>query len=320
LPPQPRFAWIEAAKVAAILLGLMIVGLLGAGIWFVSESLVQLAVWRFSIYVMVLSCIGTSHLLLDLDVMPAWTRRWIPTVVVLAAVGLLLAVGRLEPGPHGMARAARFVHENVTPLCVFIALCAAIAGVCAVWRSDRTPGGWTPTAVAGAVLLVALGIAARERWLGLNLLPEDDSAYLSMCRWVRGHTPTDALFVVPPGEQAFRLVAQRAIVINFKGVPQLAGQLPEWRDRLRAVLAMNNLSDLPQPFDRTLAAIDARYQSLPDGYLADVARRYGARYVLIGRSMTIGTLVHAVGCYCLYDLSDLSPATQSTIEHRTNRS
>ena len=57
------------------------------------------------------------------------------------------------------------------------------------------------------------------------LFDRPDNEYLALCRWACDHTPIDAVFLVPPQETEFRYYARRAIVVNFKGVPQLAGEL-----------------------------------------------------------------------------------------------
>ena len=45
------------------------------------------------------------------------------------------------------------------------------------------------------------------------------------------HTPLDAIFLVPPQETDFRLYGQRAIIVNFKHIPQLSNEIRQWRDR-----------------------------------------------------------------------------------------
>jgi hypothetical protein len=140
-------------------------------------------------------------------------------------------------------------------------------------------------------------------------LEGDDPAYLELAEWVRGHTPTDAIFLVPPDEESFRIRARRAIVVNFKGVPQLGGELPEWRDRLEAALDLDKagLLALPRPMGRTLRAIRSRYDGLPPEHHFAVARKYGARYVVLTRRADVARarLVSpdSEGPYFLYDLS-----------------
>jgi hypothetical protein len=122
-------------------------------------------------------------------------------------------------------------------------------------------------------------------FFGAFVMPGDDADYLAVCDWARENTPLDAVFLVPPGESSMRLRAERAIVVNFKAVPQLSGELPEWRDRLRRVLALDDLRALPRGYRQTLRAIDERYGSLPEDELLATARAYGARYVLAPRRL-----------------------------------
>jgi hypothetical protein len=109
----------------------------------------------------------------------------------------------------------------------------------------------------------------------------DPPEYVELAAWARDHTPKDAVFLVPPDEQSFRLHARRAIVVNYKNVPQLSAELPEWRDRLQTVLDQPDLMTLPRGMGRTLGAIRDRYAALPPAHLAQMARRYGATYLVI---------------------------------------
>jgi hypothetical protein len=209
---RTRTATREAARAVGFITLLLALALIGAGIWFVSETLVQLSVWRFSVFVKLLTCIGAA----------AWME-------------------------HAM-RARR----------------ALLAGA---------------SLVTGAALIAACLV--RGPYLGFFRIPEDDPSYLAACDWIAANTPVDAVFLVPPDEQAFRLRARRAIVVNFKSVPQLSGELAAWRERLSQVLMLPDLTTLDRPFDQTLAAIRARYESRTPEQLQNVARRYGARYILV---------------------------------------
>jgi len=128
-----------------------------------------------------------------------------------------------------------------------------------------------------------------------------------MCRWARdaNNTPVDAIFLVPPEEEPFRYAAQRAIVVNFKGVPPLRGELPEWRDRLKAVLDLDDLHSLPRGMTAAAEAIEQRYDALPPAHLAAVARRYNARYVLLSRKHEVNeaAIVHSNGSFQLCDVT-----------------
>jgi hypothetical protein len=128
--------------------------------------------------------------------------------------------------------------------------------------------------------------------------------YLAACGWIREHTPSDAIFLVPPSEQAFRLRAQRAIVVNFKCVPQLSGELAEWRDRMCDVMDMPSLRALPKGFTKTIAAIRERYDSLSAPQLAAAAKKYNARYILATHPLKMGRCVYENTSWFLYDLAE----------------
>lgn len=160
---------------------------------------------------------------------------------------------------------------------------------------------------AGTALLVVLLVAAWDRWLGVGLAPPpEDPDYLAVCDWARQTTPIDAVFLVPPSETAFRLSARRAIVVNFKHVPQLGGEMPEWLARLRTVLGMTDLDRLPRGYNEVMDAIAERYDARGPSDLASAARRYGARYVVATRVMDhpqLGSVAFTSpnGRYFVYD-------------------
>jgi hypothetical protein len=160
---------------------------------------------------------------------------------------------------------------------------------------------------AGACVAMAAVCAVRGPFFGAFVMPADDAEYLAVCDWARDNTPTDSILLVPPGESSMRLRGQRAIVVNFKAVPQLSGELPEWRDRLRAVVALDDLRVLPRGYRQTLRAIDERYATLTPEQLVAAARAYGARFVVARQPFADRDDVRRVfssptGRYFVYDL------------------
>jgi len=158
--------------------------------------------------------------------------------------------------------------------------------------------------IALAVLLVG-AIVQKGRGVLLDMMPEDPMDYVALCNWVRdpANTPRDAIFIVPPQEQVFRLYAQRAIVINLKGVPQLSSELKEWRTRLSDVLGADPMKFAAR-FDKTLYAIRNQYESLPPQHFTTVAHRYNAPYLIVEHDITDPSwrLLHTSGRYRLYRL------------------
>ena len=293
----------RAVEVFFVLAGLTGFALVVAGVWFARETFVQLNLYRFSIYLKLMSCIGAASLTttaghrLGRAVLAVWLGA--AGVILLLFTALLLAGGRLAPHvPAGILR-------NV-PVLWLLLLIVFPAVLAAKW--------WTRGKV-GAVLTglaVAVGLAATiGGWPRLGVAIEavrgERPAYLALAAWAKQHTPAGAVFLVPPEEQSFRLRAERAIVVNFKNVPQLSAELPEWRDRLKGVLDLDDLMRLPRPMGATLEAIGRRYDAIPPAHLVGTARRYGAEYVVTRHRIPPGRdaglkIVYETDGYFLYHL------------------
>jgi hypothetical protein len=297
----------EACRVTIIFCALMLISLLFAGVWFISEPLVQMCFFRFSIYPKLLTCIGAAVVLLDgfkrFDRYAPFARRMglaspFGFTLYLAIVVLLFSWFGL--GLHGFLIANRAV---IAGLCGVIFVGARFDAAEAAGRSIAPLRAW----LFSAATLGLIAILTTNSSLGLrSMLAAPPAAdYLAVCDFAREHTPVDAVFLVPPGEQEFRIVAHRAIVVNFKGVPQLGAELGEWHDRMSAVLDLPRLSAITNRYDQAAAAIFARYESLPARHLIATARRYRARYVVVAHAADdrFGSKpVFVSGPYRMYDL------------------
>lgn len=283
----------EAAKIFLLLSALIIVALIAAGAMFVSESLVQLSLYRFSIYIKLFSMIAVAYLVCDAGLFSRRaSRALIAMLIVVAIVAVILFVK--TPAP--------FFWWHRGALALFTGL--SVVPALYAFRPPRI------LLLIGALGLAAIPIVAWDRWLGMTTPQRIEPEYIRLCRWARDNTPIDAVFLVPPDDEAFRLHAQRAIVVNFKSVPQLSGELIEWRRRLRRVLGEHDLLTLPRPLHRTFEAIRERYESLPAEHLVSVAREYGARYVVVGHRLPqayerqrVYPDSDAKGEYYVYDLA-----------------
>jgi len=249
--PQIFEARRRAAAMFNFFLAMTCFALLTAGFWFAGETLVQLNLYRFSIYPKLLSCVAVAWLVWDVN---PRARPYAVAAIVLVGTG----AGAV----------------------------AASSGLLAA-PTLRSP-------------------------LGLKLvgLQGDDAGYLELARWARDNTPKDAVFLVPPDEESFRVHARRAIVVNFKGVPQLSAELPAWRDRLCDVLDLDiaGLLALPRPLGRTLRAIRERYDEVPPAHHFATGRKYGARYVVLTRRVSAPGPAREVRAdsqfgYYVYDLA-----------------
>ncbi|HVT90839.1 MAG TPA: DUF6798 domain-containing protein [Tepidisphaeraceae bacterium] len=132
---------------------------------------------------------------------------------------------------------------------------------------------------AGCIAMIAV-CAVRGPFYGFFKNTDDDSDYLAACQWVATNTPVDAVCVVPPDEQSMRLMGRRAIIVNFKSVPQLSAELLEWNRRLCDVLKVDRLRDDSHNFEQTLVYIRKRYNELSTEQLTQTAHQYGARLIV----------------------------------------
>lgn len=89
------------------------------------------------------------------------------------------------------------------------------------------------------------------------------------CRWIAVHTPRDACFITPRMQETFKWYAQRSEVCCWKDVPQDAGELVAWWQRLR---------DL---YPRRLMAGGLAAHGEPR--LRELANQYGAQYIVSDR-------------------------------------
>jgi len=281
-----RRAWREMIKIALVFHGLLIVALLFAGVWYVSGTLVQMSLYRFSIFPHLIACTAASWWLCHRLLSPT-RQRSVMLIGSLSTVLLVVVLYQAAPLITGISVEGMraFINAKVKSAALFciIAFMPVVADFIAVVRADKVRRGLQ----IGA--MVALGVVCTvgwSKWIGLiQVLDEDDRSYLTLCDWVRDNTPRDAVFLVSPGESAFRLQANRAIVVNFKSVPQLNAEMPAWRDRLRDILGVPDLLKITRGFTKVGVAMDGLYDTRMAPGLIDAARKYGAGYIITRRTL-----------------------------------
>jgi hypothetical protein len=277
---------IEFAIISFLLASLILIAIIGAGIWYISEPLVQMSLYRFTIYLHLFGIIATAIILTR----SRFADRWI---AFFSGVGILL--------PIIMVALIRkpLVVEREYALIAFGIACTLVL------LFSRMP----TKATALLTALVVVCVFARPRASGIiRWTQQDDRDYLEICDWARDHTSVDAILLTPPDETEMRFRGQRAIVVNYKCVPQLSSELPQWRDRLQDVLDLPNLMLLPKGFNATLAGIRKQYDSLAGEHLKQVAKKYDARYIAATHPLTDladSDIVYrsTTGRYFVYDLA-----------------
>jgi hypothetical protein len=96
-------------------------------------------------------------------------------------------------------------------------------------------------------------------------------AWREVCAWVRDHTPADACFLTPRGEESFTWRTGRREVVSWKNSPQDARSLVEWRRRYVDCFSREG----------GLANLEASTAALGAARLQEVAVRYGADHAIV---------------------------------------
>jgi hypothetical protein len=298
---QPNASLQRAGDICLMLIAVLMLAIIEAGIWYVNETLIQMSLYRFSIFLKLFSCIAVAYLLVDRRLLPRRLLIFFTALILIASALLLFPLN----SSLKIFEQLPLVASNILSIGMFLLL--ASVGLLMLIRPMSKPTGKVMQTITILWILATMALSWEQLGIRVQGL-RDDEVYLAACQWVRENTPVDAVFLVPPNEQAFRLHARRAIVINYKSVPQLSAEIPHWRDRLQDVLQLDDIRKLPSPMDRTLAAIRERYASLPADHLIATAHKYGSRYLLTLRPLpTSDKLVQAFqngkASYFLYDLS-----------------
>jgi hypothetical protein len=95
--------------------------------------------------------------------------------------------------------------------------------------------------------------------------------------YVRNETPKDAVFLTPPDLGEFRLVTNRAIVVDFKAFPFQDQAMREWRTRLFTLYGGE-----PRAKGRFAPAEMLEiYRTIDDTTILSLAETYGFEYALL---------------------------------------
>lgn len=217
----------------------------------------RLYVWRIAPFAQLASqLIAIVAALAPATAVAITNPRWRLLAVLVGAGVLLVEAGQLGGG-------------HVLYIC-------ALGGVAAVMlaaRCLRRPA----LAIALAVATCGLALASQRQALVDPPLfaPECQGADCELIRWIHDETRVDAVFLVPPYMNWFRLLAERAIVADTKSSPLYPDELVAWYRRL---CAMVDAADMA-----THEAVEARWDGITAEQLLAAARRFDADYVVLDK-------------------------------------
>jgi hypothetical protein len=98
-----------------------------------------------------------------------------------------------------------------------------------------------------------------------------------IAEWARHNTPQDAIFIVPPHWGQFRILASRAIVVDWKAFPFADLSMLEWRTRIETVYGNGN----------TYETLDESYQRRTTQELIEIALLYDAQYAIVRDNISL---------------------------------
>lgn len=262
----------KLGRIFVFVLGLQAFAFFTAGLFFVAETFIQMSLWRFSIFAKLISCVSAAWLLID------YFHVSLRALGVAAlGVSVMIVAGLFLPF---QADLGGFISSHRLTFYASATLMALIGiyFLLALTRWKLVP------LLAGALALGAIVPAAVSGRLGLNPFDDEPPEMMELARWCLKNTDVDALFVVPPSDSAFRLAARRSAVVSFKQVPQLNGELIEWKRRLDDVLG-TDVARLRGQMPEMLKKMDDLYRDRSAQELFSLARRYDANYIISLRDL-----------------------------------
>lgn len=156
---------------------------------------------------------------------------------------------------------------------VLLLLIALAVGMAVLRVNYRTP---MVALTLGAVAMTALFFSARDR----RTAPAPTSETAALYAWAGDSTARDALFIVPPGFRAFRLLAGRPVYADFEMFPITSAAAGlEWRQRLELIAAPDAFTAEQRGWIPGVPLWDRSYavRNTPTR-IASLLRTTGARY------------------------------------------
>jgi hypothetical protein len=186
---------------------------------------------------------------------------------------------------------------------IAVPLATSIAAIYFISQRANQSRPWTVPAwiligLLPGSLLVAMSIARFQ-----HPCPPSESKlanyvhWQDACNWIRNHTPTDSIFLVPRAGQTFKWHAQRSDVANWKDVPQDAENIMVWRNRFFNIFyGPDILHPRGNKAFRSLALVGTPR-------LRELAQQYQANYVITVPQPPLDfPIVYANETYAVYKI------------------
>lgn len=221
------------------------------------------------------------------------------TQVLLALIASQVIAYVAVEGVHSATLVRLFLWRLSIPLILFSAAAFGETWVAALRTRRPTT---TVFALLATVLVLSFmdgGPILRKGWtvdwaristtLSKSYFPDGDKIEgkkhpLPILSWIDRHAPRDAVFLVPPGMDNFRLEAKRAIFVDWKCCPMKGDEIAEWARRMNAAMGTKRLPAKGYALHR---AANLRYAKRSLASLADLAKKEGMTHILAKDSRTV---------------------------------
>ncbi len=107
-------------------------------------------------------------------------------------------------------------------------------------------------------------------------MTETNRDIAAVSEFAREHTPEDAFFVVPPNMGAFRVMARRALLVNFKTFPFDDREMVSWRERIEDCYGPVSSAGIGAAFE-----MDETYKRIEDERLRHLGAVYGVDHAVL---------------------------------------
>lgn len=206
--------------------------------------------------------------------------------VLIAAIGAVLGSLPYQPWLSGLLR---FYWFRLADVAIPLGAALGIGLTIERWRMAGRPA-------AGQLALVAVTVLAAVFFVQHSWLQQTDlrpaavkqarpagtaspaalratyEDWVRLGEWIQANTEPDAVFITPRMQQSFHWFAHRAEVASWKDIPQDAGTLVGWWKRIQELY----------PGKVRQSGLEA----LGTRRLAELARTYGASYVILDRTVS----------------------------------
>ena len=203
-----------------------------------------------------------------LGVSPEQPEHLISVLFAVVSAGLLIAIPYLALSQALQIR-------------IIEALLWMIIVVAFYWMLFITlPSTLNKAKILPVLIIVLLSLTAFQQTYALaSAEPAKDALYA----WIQKNTPEDAVFLIPPTMEDFRMKAERAIVVDFKALPFKSDQMLEWKNRIGDVT--NNIV-IPSRAGRQ-QILRQGYMTLTEKDILKLKEKYGFAYILVEKPQAL---------------------------------